>query len=40
MKKQNIIFLLGLLVFGILLACTETPEQIAEKARNSTVRLW
>ena len=39
MKKQNIIFLSGLLAFGILLACTKTPEQIAEKARNSTVRL-
>ena len=39
MKKQNIKFVLGLLAFGILLACTQTPEQIAEKARNSTVRL-
>ena len=39
MKKQNIKFLSGLLAFGILLACTQTPEQIAEKAKNSTVRL-
>ena len=39
MKKQNIKFVLGLLTFGILLACTQTPEQIAEKAKNSTVRL-
>ena len=45
MKKQNIKFLLVLLVFGILLAWTthaqQTPEQIeiAKKARNSTVRL-
>ena len=39
MKKQNPKFLLGLLAFGILLACTQTPEQSAEKAKNSTVRL-
>ncbi len=39
MKKQNIKFLLGLLAFGILLACIQTPEQIAEKAKNSTVVL-
>lgn len=39
MKKQNIKFLLGLLALGILLSCTQTPEQIAEKAKNSTVKL-
>ncbi len=37
MNKQHIKFVLGLLAIGILLACTQTPEQIAEKAKNSTV---
>lgn len=45
MKKQNIKILSGLLALGILLVCAahaqQTPEQteIAEKAKNSTVRL-
>ncbi len=45
MKKQNTEFLLALLVFGILLACTVNAQQpseqieITEKAKNSTVRL-
>ncbi len=37
MNKQHIKFVSGLLAIGILLACTQTPEQIAEKAKNSTV---
>ncbi|MDE0468135.1 MAG: hypothetical protein OYL97_13870 [Candidatus Poribacteria bacterium] len=33
-------FLVGMLVFGALIACTQTPEQIAEEAlRSATVRL-
>ena len=43
MKKQNIKSLLGILVLGILLACTayaqQISKQITEKARNSTVQL-
>ena len=38
--KHNITFLVSLLALGILIACTQTPEQMAEKAlRSSTVRL-
>ena len=32
-------FLLGMLVFGVLIACTQTSAQIAEKAKNSIVWL-
>ena len=43
MKKENIKSLLGILVLGILIACTahaqQISKQITEKARNSTVQL-
>ena len=37
--KRNGKLLLGLLAWGFLLSCTQTPEQIAEKGRRSTVHL-
>lgn len=40
MKKRNGKLLLSLLVLGFLLSCTQAPEQIAEKGKDATVRLF